>query len=419
MIDKVRQHRYQVLFLAVIFLLYLLNGIGVLVINLRSGLDVNMNLGMLASLISATMQNPLQLQTVSLAVVFATGIFLCLFLPVAAPVQAAIATILSGIPHVLINLASTNIHLIFPFEYSLLIILILFSTNALVIYFIETHSRQKIIAVFGKYVPPYIVDQISKQPAGLNMEGDSKRLTVFFCDLQNFTNVAEQLNPKQLAMLLNEYFSEMTEILYRHGATIDKYIGDSIMAFWGAPVEQQDHAERAVSAALAMQATVKPLAERFIKRGWPGPTMGMGINTGLMSVGNMGSRYRIAYTVIGDAVNLAARIETLTRAYGVPILVTEATRNECPNIAFREIDTVQVKGKHNLARLYQPVCRLTELSDPQRARLKLHQEGIEHYQKHDLPNAARIFRQLRDTDREDTLYPAMIRIISSKDTINN
>ena len=413
MIDRILQHKVQISIITSVFFLYFLNGIGALDISFRSGLDVNFNPRILASVISGTLQAPFQLQSLNLLLVLGTGIVLSFLLPLVTPVIAAIATVLVCIPH--IYLATKNVQLIFPMEYSLLVILILFSMNALIIYFIETHSRQKIISIFGQYVPPQIVSEISRQPGLLSMEGESKRMTVFFCDLQNFTNVAEQLNPKQLAILLNEYFNEMTEILYRYGATIDKYVGDSIMAFWGAPLMQKDHAERAVLAALDMQAAIKLLAGSFIKRGWPGPAMGIGINTGLMNVGNMGSKYRIAYTVIGDAVNLAARIETLTRQYCVPTLVTESTKNECNSVVFREIDTVQVKGKHNLAKIYQPVCRLAEVTDELQKRLNLHQDGIDSYLKHDFETAARIFRQLHDSDGNDTLYPFMLKLLSSRD----
>jgi len=410
-IEKIQQHKSQIAIIAAVFLLYFLNGIGALDVSTRSGLTLNFNFQLLGTTLVNTLQNPLQLPSLNLVLVLVTGLALAVLLPILTPVIAAIVTLLFCIPHIYIGVTAHATPLVFPMEYSLLTILILFSINALLIYFIETHSRQKILLAFGQYVPPDVVSIISKHPDKLNMESESKRLTVFFSDMQNFSNVAEQLNPKQLSMLLNEYFNEMTEILYRHGATIDKYIGDSIMAFWGAPLEQEDHAERAVLSALDMHSAVRKLSKRFIRKGWPGPIMGIGINTGTMNVGNMGSKYRVAYTVIGDAVNLASRIEALTRDYGVSTLVSEATRNDCNAVAFREIDTVQVKGKYNATRIYEPLCRISDMTALMKARLKLHEEGMESYANRDYESARKIFRQLHETDKNDGLYPVLLKML--------
>ncbi|NNE39107.1 MAG: adenylate/guanylate cyclase domain-containing protein, partial [Gammaproteobacteria bacterium] len=307
-----------------------------------------------------------------------------------------------------------QVQTILPMEYSLLIILVLFSMNALLNYFIETHSKARILQAFGQFVPLKVVEEICRHPDQVSMDGESRIMTVFFCDLQDFSNVAEQLNPKQLSLLLNKYFDEMTEILFRYRGTIDKYIGDSIMAFWGAPVAMQDHAQNAVLASLDMSKKISELSDVFIKRGWPGPKMGVGINTGRMSVGNMGSKYRIAYTVIGDSVNLASRIESLTRRYRVPILISESTRNDCHDIVFREIDTVQVKGKHNAARLFQPLCRKSDTDSDMDEWLKKHQQAIEAYNNSETEEAIRRFKILKTMRPKDGYYPAMIKILVDK-----
>ena len=261
---------------------------------------------------------------------------------------------------------------------------------------------------------PQLVAEISKQPGRLNLEGESKYLTVFFCDLQNFTGVAEQLNPKQLARLLNEYFTVMTEILYSHGATIDKYIGDSIMTFWGAPLTQTDHAKRAVLSALEMQEEIKRLSETFVKRGWPGPTMGIGINTGMMNVGNMGSKYRITYTVVGDAVNLASRLETLTRTYHVPTIISETTMKESSGILFRALDVVQVRGKHNKTKIFEPICNENDADETLRKKLKQHEQAMEFYFAENWQQARLGIEQLKKEYSEDRLYPVMLDKILSK-----
>ena len=409
--DKILQNRYRILLIFVIFVLYLMNGIGIFDFSLRPEPDFDFHPRILLSVLNSTLHQPIEIQSISLMMMIVTGSLLSIILPILTPIPASIITFVLCIPHFIIYMHSAETGLILPMEYSLVIILVLFSVNALFTYLTETHSRQQILQVFGQYLPPQIVDQISSHPEMIKMEGEAKYLTVFFCDLEGFSNLAEQLNPKQVVLLLNEYFEEMTDILFRHGATIDKYIGDAIMAFWGAPIVQDNHAEMAVLAALEMDEKIKELVEKFINRGWPAPTMCIGINTGIMSVGNMGSKRRIAYTVIGDAVNLASRIETLTRDYKVPILVSKYTQEECNNIVFREIDTVQVKGKVNLTKIYQPLCKLDNLNDNLRSKLDLHNKAIDASNSGNYGAAVDLFTELKDQYVDDPYYPAMLEMI--------
>lgn len=269
------------------------------------------------------------------------------------------------------------------------------------------------LTVFGQFIPPEVVNEITKRPELLSLDGESKYLTIFFCDLKDFTGISEQLNPKQVVKLLNEYFNSMTGILYHHGGTIDKYIGDSIMAFWGAPVPQDDHAERSILATFEMQEESKRLSNDFIKRGWPGPAMGIGVNSGRVSVGNMGSKYRLAYTVIGDAVNLAARLQSMTRIYHISTIVGEKTVNAVDSIIFRELDTVLAKGKHKETRIYQPVCKKDELSDEQAVILEQHHKGLTSYYNKDYKSAIAIFSDLLASSN-DKYYEYMISKISQQ-----
>lgn len=283
--------------------------------------------------------------------------------------------------------------------------------NVLISYFIEIQSRQKLIESFGQYIPPHLVNELSRLPKKLSLEGESRILTVFFCDLLSFTSISEQLNPKQLNMLLNEYFTVMTEILFKHEGTIDKYIGDAIMAFWNAPTQQQAHAQRSVEAALEMDFAIKELAKSFIARGWPGPKMGIGINTGRANVGNMGSKHRMTYTAIGDAVNLASRIESLTRTYQVPIIISEHTHKLLEGICCRELDWVQVCGKKQLTRLFQPLGYEKEAGSQLKKKMKLHSEAIGFYNSKKYKNAARLFRELYESDKTDKYYKVMLKKI--------
>jgi adenylate cyclase len=175
-------------------------------------------------------------------------------------------------------------------------------------------------------VPRELVDELAARPGRVSLEGESRRMSVLFADIHGFASIAESLDPRELPRLMNQFLTRMTRVIQRHRGTIDKYMGDSVMAFWGAPLEDTRHAGNATLAALAMQREMRELNRQFGDCGWPELRLGIGINTGVMSVGNMGSEFRMAYTVMGDAVNLGARLEGLTRVYGVDIIVSQFTR---------------------------------------------------------------------------------------------
>lgn len=407
---SLREQAIQAGIVTLVFLLFLANVSGMVQFNFQGG---GMQLrSVFFDAHTGAFTLPAVVGSAEFGVLLVSGLLLCLLLPLLTPVRASLATLAACTLPLILGLSRGSALL--PMEFSLLTLGIVFTLNVLLGYFRETHSRQKVLAVLGQYIPPQLVDQIARDPARFSMEGESRRLTVFFCDLQDFSGIAEQLNPKQLTLLLNEYFNEMTEVLFRHGATIDKYIGDCIMAFWGAPVPQEDHARRAVLAAFEMQQVILRLRETYVRRGWPAPTMGIGINTGIMSVGNMGSRYRIAYTVVGDAVNLASRLESLTRTYHVPTLVSDATRMDCPDIAFRSLDIVQVRGKHNRTLIFEPVCPEAELTDARRAWLKEHEAAMERMLAGDFRGAQTLFRRLGDEHPEDPVYPVLLRKAEEK-----
>lgn len=341
-------------------------------------------------------------------ILLVSGLVVAALMPLLTPIAASIMVALLTIPPLYMSLGMLNYETLIPMEYSLLVLLVLFGINVLLKYFAETQKKQKLIDDFGRFVPPEIVEQLSKQPNLLELEGVSRQMTVFFCDLKNFTGFSETLSPKELVSLLNEYFTLMTEILYKHGATIDKYIGDSIMAFWSAPIPQEDHARRAVMASMDMHQSIEKLSKEFIGRGWPGPTMGVGINSGEMNVGNMGSRYRLAYTVIGDAVNLAARVEAMTRLYGVPTIVGEDTAAAVDDIVFRELDTVTVKGKTSSTRIFQPICPVSELTDQKRDFLERHKLALASYYERDIEKSRQLIIELLKESGDQQYYEYLL-----------
>ena len=387
-----------------IFAVFLLNALGVLHFSIFETLGLKLHTNLLSSLIFQQALPP-ALQKIDFVVFLLGGVVLCLALPKATPIAASTLTFTAAVMTfyvAYINAANVGV---VPLEFTLLTILILFATNVLVGYFVETHEKQKIIDMFGQFVPPAVVNTIAAQPDQLNLNGEARELSVMFCDIKDFSSMSERLEPTELGELLNTYFTEMTDVLREHGATIDKYIGDAIMAFWGAPIHRPQHAAQALEASAAMINTLPKLRKIFESRGWPHLDVGIGINTGMMNVGNMGSRYRLAYTVIGDAVNLAARYEALTRLYGKQVIVGEATRLANPDLNFRELDYVRVKGKGIATRLYEPLFDSAKLSPEL---LAAHQRALNAYYAADWDNAENTFAAL-ESDGDDAVYYALMR----------
>ncbi len=222
-------------------------------------------------------------------------------------------------------------------------------------YFVETRRKRRLSRLFGQYVPPEIVEELDNSEADASLEGASREMSVLFSDVRGFTTISEGLDPRELTRLMNEFLTPMTEVIQQHRGTIDKYMGDAVMAFWGAPLPDPAHARHALEAALAMVVRLNALKPAFRERGWPEINIGVGIASGTMNVGNMGSRFRMAYTVLGDTVNLGSRLEGLTKQYGVAIAVSAATAAAVPDYAFRELDLVRVKGKHEPVAIFEPI----------------------------------------------------------------
>ena len=244
--------------------------------------------------------------------------------------------------------------LILPLAATTFLILTAYVLNMTYGYLSESRSKRRLADLFGTYVPPELVAEMVKSPESYSMEAETREMTVLFCDMRGFTQLSETMPPAELQQLLNTVFSRLTEVIRHHQGTIDKYMGDCVMAFWGAPVRRDDHAACAVHAAKDMVQAIQRINAENRQAGMPAIGVGIGINTGQMLVGDMGSKLRRSYTVLGDAVNLASRIEALSRVYGVDILVGEATRNALPDEPLDEVDRVVVKGKTEAVTLFTP-----------------------------------------------------------------
>jgi adenylate cyclase len=293
----------------------------------------------------------------------------------------------------------TQADIALPLAAGALMIIALFALNMSYGYFVETRSKRQFTELFGQYVPPELVDEMARDPAKYSMEGKNEVLTVLFTDIRGFTSIAEGLDPKALAAFLNEFLTAMSLVIRNHRGTLDKYMGDAIMAFWGAPVADPQHASHALAAALAMQAELARLNPAFKARGWKEVKIGVGLNTGPMNVGDMGSRLRKAYTVMGDAVNLASRVEGLTKEYGAPIIVGQATREAVTGIVFRELDRVRVKGKDEPVAIFEPIGPENQVGRERVEELKLWGQALKLYRARNWDQAELILFNLQ------RLYP--------------
>ena len=252
--------------------------------------------------------------------------------------------------------------LVLPLASSLVMAVTAFALNMSYGYFVESKSKRELAHLFGTYVPPELVDEMVKDPDSYSMKATTKELTVMFCDMRGFTQMSETMEPTQLQALLNSVFSRLTAQIRNNRGTIDKYMGDCVMAFWGAPVDSSDHASLAVKTALEMAKAMRTLNEEHRAKGLPEIHIGIGLNTGTMCVGDMGSDIRRSYTVIGDSVNLGSRLEGLSKTYGVDIVVSEATRKLAPDFAWQQLDKVRVKGKDQTVDIFSPLVPLSRIT---------------------------------------------------------
>jgi len=359
------------------------------------GVEVHANL--IAGMLDGTVKHrPDYLLAADLLQVLVAGGLMVFALPLLSPLFATLLGIvvvatLSGI-----NIALWNVgNLVLPLADVLALVVLLYALNMSWGYFVESKIKRQFTELFGQYVPPELVDEMAKNPEGYSMAGRKEELTVLFSDIRGFTTISEGLQPDQLAALMNEYLGAMTEVVRKQRGTLDKYIGDAIMAFWGAPVADPEHARHAVLTALEMQAALKTLNQDLQAKGWPELKIGVGINTGPMTVGDMGSPVRKAYTVMGDAVNLGSRLEGITKQYGVGIIVSEGTREKLgKGFVLRELDRVRVKGKAEPVGIYEPLGIEGQVDSVTLEQLSLWNDALQAYRAQDWDKADRLLLDL-------------------------
>ncbi len=336
------------------------------------GVEVHAN--MIAGMLDGTlMRRPFFTQDAETVLLIAGGVTLALLIPLLSAAWATGAVALAIALVVGLNISFWKISgLVLPLASFILMALALYTMNMAYGYFVESRARRQLAGRFGEYVPPEIVARMARDPTRYDMQPKEAELTLLFSDVRDFTHTSEGLKPRELGEYINEYLTAMSGIIRsRHGGTLDKYIGDAIMAFWGAPLEDPQHARRALLAALDMQKECIALNARFAARGWPALKIGIGLNSGRVRVGDMGSQVRRAYTAMGDAVNVASRLEGRTKYYGVGVLAGEATRALAPDVLFREVDRIKVKGREGAITVYEPLGLASEAAPQVREELEL------------------------------------------------
>ncbi len=279
--------------------------------------------------------------------------------------------------------------------------------------FFEVRQRAKLKSMFGQYVPSELVEVMNEDPKQYGFEGETKELTVLFSDIRSFTTISESLTVTQLKDLLNQFLTPITAVIFKYHGTIDKYVGDMVMAFWGAPVNNPTHATNALSCALEMLAITEELKLEFQMQGLPVVDIGVGLNTGLMNVGDMGSQFRRAYTVLGNAVNLASRLEGLSKQYGVKIVVGEDTWKNQPDFIFKKLDRVKVKGKTEASEIFALICKKIDATPDILAEISEYEKALNEYFAGHFEMALNLFLSLNKKYPSTTLYNLYIERIQN------
>ena len=344
-----------------------------------------------------------------LILIAATMAFL---LPVSSPLMATVATTIVLILTVSGTLMAWNSQIILPLASPVLLIVLNYILHMSYGFFIESRGKRQLAHLFGQYIPPEIVDEMSKSPANFSLDGENKVMTVLFSDVRGFTTISEGMDPKQLTQLMNALLTPMTRVIHKHRGTIDKYMGDAIMSFWGAPLEDPDHARHALHAAMEMMVELKIMQKDFESRGWPPINIGIGLNTGNMNVGNMGSEFRMAYTVLGDSVNLGARLEGLTKEYGVNIIVSESTKESIPEFTYRDLDLVRVKGKNEPIAIFEPIGHRDKIDEATTLELARYNQALQSFRAQNWDQAETDFFALSQIHPDRFLYQVYLNRVT-------
>ncbi len=368
------------------------------------GVEVHANI--IQGILDQTIKHkPEYMMGFEILLLFLLGIVLTAILPMLSPSWSTATSILSiGIILICEHYAWNQLQVIMPVASALILIILLFIMNMSYGFFVESKGKRQLTHLFGQYVPPDLVDEMSRNLKEINLDGEIRNMTVLFTDVRGFTSISEKMQAKELTTFINAFLTPLTEVIHNNRGTIDKYMGDAIMAFWGAPLKDTHHARNALNAGLDMLVAIKKLNQRLKSKGQPEIKIGIGINTGEMNVGNKGSEFRVDYTVLGDAVNLGSRLEGLTKNYGVDFIVSESTRHEVPEFEFRMLDTVKVKGKNKPVTIYEPINLVDKIDKAERTRIKEFHHALKLYQQQNWDSAEQTIFKLSQQEPDKQIY---------------
>ena len=381
--------------------------------NAYPGVEIHANL--IAGILDGTIkQAPFWTQAVNLLLIAVLGLALALLLPFLSPLWGSIVAILTLSGVVILNWLSYQGGYVLPLAALFSSLLLIYLMNIAYGFFVESRGKRLITGLFGQYVPPELVDEMAQDPSSFSMEGESRDLTILFSDVRGFTTISESLDAKTLSEFINAFLTPFTKVIYKNRGTIDKYMGDCIMAFWGAPIKDENHARHGLISAFEMLKAMELLNAEFIQKGWPPIKVGIGLNSGKVSVGNMGSEIRLAYTVMGDAVNLASRLEGITKEYGAAIIIGDETRKQLPDLIAREVDRVRVKGKDIAVTIYEPLGFEGQVGITAMTALPLFESALKAYREQRWDDAQKEFEDLllNYKDTGEVLYELYLERIA-------
>ncbi|MBF0421383.1 MAG: CHASE2 domain-containing protein [Magnetococcales bacterium] len=293
-----------------------------------------------------------------------------------------------------LTVSYVKLGMVFSMSYGLVAAILSFSVINTRYYLLEMSQKKMIKGAFGQYLSPHVVEILVKDPSKLRLGGEERVMTAFFSDVAGFSSISEKLTPSELVLLLNDYLTAMCEIIARFDGTVDKFEGDAIIAFWGAPLDQPKHATMCCHAAIEMQQYMVKMRERLAKEGKSQLRVRMGINSGPMVVGNMGSKQRMDYTIMGDAVNLASRLEGANKFYASDTMISDTTYNLAKDdIDCRVLDTVRVIGKKEPVTIYQLLGKKGEVTGKLAELLQHYNAGLERYRARQYKEAIGLFEK--------------------------
>lgn len=295
-----------------------------------------------------------------------------------------------------------SIGLVFSISYLLIASVFSIIVINMRFYISEMGQKTMIREMFGQYLSPKVVENLVDDPSKIQLGGEEREMTAFFSDIRGFSSISERLTPSELVQVLNDYLTDMCDIILSAEGTVDKFEGDSIMAFWGAPTRQDDHARRACFAAIEMNDRLVELRAEALQKSVAPLVVRMGMNTGAMVVGNMGSKQRMNYTIMGDAVNLASRLEGANKAYGSGMMISESTYRFCEgDVDVRELDRITVVGKSEPVTVYQLLNRKSQTTGAVADLVDQFSKGLELYKAGDFSRAKSEFSACLDIFADD------------------